>query len=181
MAKQVGVDDLQVIEIKGRGLVFRDNTGMVFIENAKIGENGEYVADGVPSGPVDITKPGVMRTFTSQSDNQIKAFQEEMARRNLSADGEYGTNGPYLAKLRNAISEVEPTSPQHALLGGFLQSGDHMRYGRAAAVVDLSEKGREELMAVLKNPSEEKLEEFIDRVARGLLKKEAAPELKFPE
>jgi hypothetical protein len=159
------IGDWKALEINGLGVIVQGDTGLAFVPDAKI-EDGKLVADfELPPASPAVRKPG---PSTIASVN-IKSFLAQMtgkdgyAAKNLTSGGEYGPIGPYLARLKEVVQNLEPESPLESALGAFLASGDHIRHGMAAAVLALKPEMLEELTKVLSNPEPDIVENFVDR------------------
>lgn len=165
-----------VLEIKGRGIVVGHKGALLFVEGVKLGEDGEYTADEQAIlerriiESIDRTPfrpPAPQKNLSSLSEVSVKAFKDEMGRKNLNSGGEYGANGVYLSRLLEFLKGVTPGSELENLMGTFLSTGDHQRYGAAGAVLSLKPESKDELIRVLSTPEQDIVENFVDRVATG--------------
>lgn len=155
----------KVLEIKGRGVVVALEMGLVFVENAKIDEDGSLVADWptIPAPSASPAKPGP----SSIASVNGKAFIDEISTKNLTGDGHYGVIGPLLGRIHGVLKDVGPESPIGESLGNLLALGDHVRYGSAAAVVEMSAAKQDEFFKLLEAPDAEAIEAFVDRCISG--------------
>jgi hypothetical protein len=151
----------QALEVAGRGVVVAAGNGIVFFEDARIDEDGNLVAAffDVQSPAVAKVKPGP----SSIAGVNVAAFMEETARRNLTADGHYGSVGPIVGKLREVLDSLDDGSPVAASLGNLLALGDHGRFGAAAVIVGMGQERLDEFVRVLAAPEADAVEEFVDK------------------
>jgi hypothetical protein len=150
------------LEIKGRGVIVKTGSGPLFIEDVTI-VDGELVGltyDEVKASITPAKKPGP----SSIAAVNLKAFEEEVSRRNLSAGGEYGVSGALVAKLRERIKTMTPETS--SAIGNLLALGDHDKYGSVAVVIGMAPARQEEFAKVLDGDADA-LEDFVDECIVG--------------
>lgn len=167
MAKAKENLDWTYKEVRGLGLIVQAEMGLIFIEGACLDADGEpCVMDSPNAAPAVAT---VGKTMVSS----IKAFLDETSKRDLRGAGEYGANGAVLAKLRDYIKALPESAPELDSISDFLSTGNHDRFGAAAAVLSLQPEFIGELAKVLEKPDAEKIEAFVTKVVTTAVDKPA--------
>lgn len=167
-------DGVSTVQIEWRGVLFSSKSGMVFVENCSQDEEGNFHAiQGPIDGPhiderIAATRPLPPRNVASPAEGALKMFMEEIPRRNLNSEGEYGFFGPYIRKLWDTLRHMEDGEVK-LMFGTFLQTGNHQRHGTAAAVMSLGDRGLNRLAEVLDCPAQDLVEEFVDEAVMGRL------------
>jgi hypothetical protein len=140
---------------------------MLWIEGAKISEEGELVFDDTryfsqvnPEPAPVVAKPGP----SSIASINVKAFMEEMTRRNLTQGGEYGPLGPIIGKLKHLLKGVDDNAAVRTSIGELLSMGDHPKYNMAAAFLAMNSQQIDELSAALDSSDLEKIQEFCEKI-----------------
>jgi len=156
----------KALEVKGRGVVVSLEMGVVFVEHAKIDDDGSLVADWPVDAPAVEARPAKPGPSSIAAVN-VKAFLEEISRRNLTVNGHYGAVGPLIGRLRDVLKDVEPHSPLEESIGSLLALGDHGRLGAAAAIVEMSPEKRAEFAKLLDSRDVDGMEAFVDGCIGG--------------
>ena len=164
---KIGGCDWKALEVRGLGVIVQAEMGLIFVRGAAI-ENGELVGRIVEGeAPLQVASRPAKPALSSQASVCIAAFEEEMKRRNLRHDGEYGVLGAYIAKLREVLAHVEPDSDMESAFGSLLALGDRGKLGTAAFIYTMTPKLLDEFKQVLDHPEPDLVQEFVDRVIVG--------------
>jgi hypothetical protein len=152
----------KALDVPGLGVIVQAEMGLIFVDGAMVNEAGRLEAMPIEDAPAAAPRGPVIAAESS-----IKAFLEEVGRKNLGVSGEYGPMGPTLAKLKEVLSAVEPDSPLGVAFGDFLALGNHDRFRQAAAVLSLNAKQIEMLNGVLNSPELDIVQSFVARAVSG--------------